>query len=332
MHPMTDEQALAGFDVRLDPWAAEYGSETPTDFHSDPDESAEVDVGVERGTWTPIAPATVEPPRALAIVDGVRRIEARLVITRNGRVFHGALGSYGVGVVRCADGRARFGEELRGRVVIFGAGEQLPAPLVVSPGLVYEPRTVGEDDPDGPVRGLHSEMRRAEEQFARELASDPELLVLADGPLNFGDATAGRVVGFVKRLFKLYLPAEQLSLLRSLPWRMRTPVFLIRSEGRFSRYSWFIRIADRLPVESAFTGLVRLEVSDGVGLEEAVRLANLTTTIVPGFVSSRGRDPRAPQNLVPIGALEQHLRRGLGDARLIRRRLATLLSRQIAHA
>ena len=36
------------------------------------------------------------------------------------------------------------------------------------------------------------------------------------------------------------------------------------------------------------------------------------------------RDPRAPQNLVPIGALEQHLRRGLGDARLIHRRLATL--------
>jgi hypothetical protein len=77
---------------------------------------------------------------------------------------------------------------------------------------------------------------------------------------------------------------------------------------------------------------VRLEVSDTVGRDEAVRLADLTSTVLPGFVPSRTRDPRAPQNLVPIGALEQHLRRGLGDARLIHRRLATLLAQESVHA
>ena len=112
----------------------------------------------------------------------------------------------------------------------------------------------------------------------------------------------------------------------------RTPVFLIRSAGRFSRYSWFARLANRLPVESDFTGLVRLELSEALGLEEAVRLADLTTALLPRFVPSRSRDPRAPQNLVPIGALEHHLRHGLGDARLIHRRLATVLARELAHA
>jgi len=77
---------------------------------------------------------------------------------------------------------------------------------------------------------------------------------------------------------------------------------------------------------------VRLEVSEGVGIDEAIRLAELTTSVIPRFVPSRTRDPRAPQNLVPIGALEQHLRRGLGDARLIHRRLATLLARELSHA
>ena len=57
----------------------------------------------------------------------------------------------------------------------------------------------------------------------------------------------------------------------------------------------------------------------------------MTTSVVPRFVLSRSRDPRAPQNLVPIGALEQHLRRGLGDARLIHRRLATLLAREFVN-
>lgn len=328
-----ENTSFAGFDVRLDPWAVEYGGETPADFHADPDEGVEIDVAVERdaSAWEAITPPTRELAGALAIVDGVRRIEARLVVTKAGRVLHGALGSYGVGVVRCEGGRASFGEELRGRVVIFGAGEKPPAPVTISPGLVYEPRSVAEDDADAPVRGLHFEMRTAEEQFARALAGDANVLVLADGPLNIGDATAGRVVGFVKRLFKLYLPVDQLAILRTLPCRARTPVFLIRSAGRFSRYSWFIRIADRLPVESAFTGLVRLEVSESAGAEEAIRLADLTASVVPRFVSSRSRDPRAPQNLVPIGALEQHLRRGLGDARLIRRRLATLIAREITH-
>ena len=323
---------FAGFDVRIDPWAVEYGSETPTEFQAD-EEAVDLDVTVEHPpeNWAPITPAFAASLPDMAVVDGVRRMEARLVVSTDGRTLHGALGAYGVGVVHCREGRATFGEEIRGRLLILGSGHILPAPVAVSPGLVYEPRSVADDDPDAPLRGLHREMRIVEEQLARRLAGDERVLVLADGPLSIGDNTAGRVVGFVKRLFKMYLGPEQLPVLRALTCGTRTPVFLIRSAGRFARYSWFIRIANRLRVESDLSGLVRLEVSEGVGVDEAVRLAELTTSVIPRFVPSRSRDPRAPQNLVPIGALEHHLRRGLGDTRLIHRRLATLLARELSH-
>lgn len=325
------QSPFPGFDVRIDPWAIEYGAEMPAELGGEPADADDVDVSIERGPgeWAAITPARAALPQELVVIDGVRRMEARLVVTRGDRILHGALGAYAVGAVRCRDGRAAFGEDIRERLVIFGAGEIPPAPIAVSPDLIYVPRSVPEEDPDAPLRGLHHEMRAAEEQFARRLAADPGILVVTDGPLSFGDTSGAPVVGFIKRLFRLYLGAEHLPVLRALPCGARTPVFLIRGAGRFSRYSWFTRLAGRLVVESDFTGLVRLEVAAGAGADEAIRLADLTTSLLPRFVPSRTRDPRAPQNLVPIGALEAQLRRGLGDPRLIQRRLATRLAREL---
>ena len=339
MDPLPPENSgtaspFGDYSVRIDPWAVDYGGETPTEFQPDAEDAPELDLNVEHeaATWVPITPQGAPSGQPLSFVDGVRRMEARLVVTRNGRTVHGALGAYGVGVVECREGRAAFAEERLGRVAIFGAGEMPPTSLALAPSLNYLPRSVAEDDADAPLRGLHGEMRTAEGELARAHAAAAGRIVIADGPLNAGDATRGHVVGFVKRLFKLYLPPEQLPVLRLLPLGTRTPVFLIISTGRFSRFSWFLRIGPRLPIESDFTGLVRLEVSQSVGRDEAVRLADLTSALLPRFVPSRTRDPRAPQNLVPIGALEQHLRRGLGDARLIHRRLATRLARELTHA
>lgn len=327
--PASRRAPFGNFEVRIDPWAVEYGAETPLDLQPEVEDSSTVDVAVEvnGAAWAPISPVAVTGTQPVSFVDGVRRMEARLVVTREGRVIHGALGSFGVGVVECRGGRAVFGEERRGRLIVFGCGEVPPAPLELAPALVYAPHSVPEDDADAPLRGIHDEMRAVERQLAREHASQ-DRVVVADGPLAPGDTTAGHVVGFVKRLFKLYVPTEQLGVLRALPMAARTPLFLIAGNDRFSRYSWFVRLGPRLPIESDFTGLVRLEVSGAVGKEEAIRLADLMTTVLPRFVSSRPRDPRAPQNLVPIGALEQHLRRGLGDARLIHRRLATRLAQE----
>ncbi len=323
---------MNGWDVRIDPWAVEYGSETPgaaTAIEEVADD--QVDVGVEFSQWREVLPPRAQPAGPLVFVDGVRRIESRLVMTSGTRVVHGAVGSYGVGAVRVNDGRAEFGEYHIGRVVIFGGGESPGAPLDLAAGLNYQPISIADEDPDAPIRGLHTEMRQCEEQFANALAVDGTLVV-ADGPLNISQSGGGRVVGFVKRLFRMYVPPEQFTVVRGLSAGARSPVFLIRSAGRFSRYSWFVRLAAPLRMESEFTGIVRLEVAESAGTSKAVELANAITAWLPRFVPSRTRDPRAPQNLVPIGALEQHLRHQLGDPRLIQRWLATLLASESLHA
>jgi hypothetical protein len=89
-----------------------------------------------------------------------------------------------------------------------------------------------------------------------------------------------------------------------------------------------VRLARPQVADSELAGIARLEVSEAVGIETALRLANASTVILPLFVPSRWRDPRSPQNLLPIGALEASLRRHMGDGRLIRRHIETLIARE----
>jgi hypothetical protein len=63
-----------------------------------------------------------------------------------------------------------------------------------------------------------------------------------------------------------------------------------------------------------------------MGLQGAVDAADLSARVVPEFASTPERDPRAPQNLLPIGALERALRHALGDPQWIRRMLISYLS------
>ena len=51
------------------------------------------------------------------------------------------------------------------------------------------------------------------------------------------------------------------------------------------------------------------------------RLADLTARLLPPLASTPHKDPRAPQNLVPIGGLERELRHRLGDQQLLYRAL-----------
>jgi hypothetical protein len=169
-------------------------------------------------------------------------------------------------------------------------------------------------------------MRREEERLGRDLASSDDALVIADGPLTFEEALRGAVLGYIKRIFRLYLPRERLDLLARLRAGERTPLFALRSSRRFVRFSWFVRLARPELGDSELAGLARLEVSEAIGIEAARRLANASTLILPRFVPGRWRDPRSPQNLLPIGALEASLRRHMGDGRLIRRHIETLIA------
>jgi hypothetical protein len=97
----------------------------------------------------------------------------------------------------------------------------------------------------------------------------------------------------------------------------RTPLFLATT--RWSRYSWYLRLPG--PRTHTWAGIIRGEASADLEPGQAVALADRVTLALPRFASIPHKDPRAPQNLFPIGGLERELRRRLGDAQLVWRSL-----------
>jgi len=166
---------------------------------------------------------------------------------------------------------------------------------------------------------LQNIMREAEGVLAQTVfeGGEAELLVL-DGPLTY--FAQGPVVGMIKRQSRSYLPIDRTTILAVLSEGQRTPLFRL-GEQRLERYSWYSRLASVRPIDGGMTGIVRLEVATSIGLERARELADLTTSVLPRFASVVGRDPRAPQNLYPVGQLERILRHRLGDGALVKRAL-----------
>lgn len=317
--------------VRIDPWEIDYGSELPL-AAQDLDHEERLDVSPEVGTddWGPINPSSGQL-REMLFVDGIRRLELRLLLGATGALHHGALGAYAVGAARSSSsGAALIRQEIIRHAVTAG-GKALPGDLRIAPALLYRPLSTVRTEPDAPLRALHEAMREREERLARELAGG-ESLVVVDGPLTFADPERGAAVGFVKRLYRLYLQGAQLRVVERLRVGQRTPLFSLSSTRRFDRYSWFLRLAEKPAGTTDLAGVVRLEVAATVGKESAGRLADLTAQSLPRFAPSRARDPRAPQNLLPIGAIESHLRHRLGDARLIRRHLEAFVIRENRNA
>jgi hypothetical protein len=324
--------AFHPFTIRFDPWQTDYGSEVEgLDTTVDDDD---VDLTVEHdAAWSAVVPpleSEMEVPATVYFVDGVRRVDARIVGRRDReRLFHGAFGSYAVGAVEAQPQQhvACFARAQLDRVVATGAGEILPGAVRVNRALLYRPVSTADAKPIAPERAVHDEMRSAEERMARELA-EREVLVLTDGPLTFQEATRGLAVGWVKRIQELYLPASHAPVLLGLPSGARTPLFALRSSRRFARYSWFVRLAAPRRGDSELSGLVRCEVAGHVGVARAVVLANATARLLPRYAGVRGLHPRAPQNLLPIAALEARLRRELGDARVLNRYLQGVIAEE----
>lgn len=313
------------FSIRFDPWQTDHGSEVASFVATVDDDEIDLEVE-EAGSWG----AVVSPPEAEAavpatmfFVDGVRRVDARIVGRRaDDRLFHGAFGSYAVGAVEARPQQpvARVAYARFDRVVATGAGTVLPETVCVNRALRYRPISTARPEPIAAERAIHDEMRAAEERMARELAAH-EALVVTDGPLTFQEATRGLAVGWVKRIQELYVPPSHVPVLRELPSGARTPLFALRSSKRFARYAWFLRLVAPRRGDAELSGLVRCEVAEHVGVDRAVVLANATARLLPRYAGVRGLHARAPQNLLPIAALEARLRRELGDARVLHRYL-----------
>ncbi len=322
--------------LRLLPWSPEYGSGIEADAGAVDDDGASlVDAAVE-GAWRAIRPDAAALP-AVQIVDGVRRVEAHAIEDRDdGTIASGLFGSYAVGVVRCEGTLARILEgddvlRVRRRYLQAGgdhAGVEARDRVVTAGGAALHFRAelpAGAQAPADLVAALNRLMLDEEARLAEELSEDASTLTIVDGPLRLR-APGPRVVGYVKRTHRWYLGPDRLALLGDLAVGERTPLFRIAEDDtRRDRLAWFLRIADMGTRYHHLAGVVRLETPGALPPRDAAALADQTALVLPRLASSPIRDPRAPQNLTPVGALEQLLTRRLGDRLWLRRRIAAAL-------
>ena len=315
--------------LRINPWASEYEGALQlgeVDDDADPPSGLRVDVEIEVAKWQPTTPPPMSRPPVI-FVDGVRRVELGVIEEDGGRIGYGLFGSYAAGAVVCGTDAAIDRREVRRRLVVGGGSRHQTIEVTAgSTALQFEGHAIPENSPKATLGGLQGLMRRLEGQIAVRYV-DGDSLAFVDGPLTFLLPLEEPVLGYVKTLYRSYLPAHLTPVLYALAAGQRTPVFAF-GEGSASRYSWYLRLAPPRPLDYGLAGVVRVEVSSSVGEQEAIRLADLSASILPQFASSPAWDARAPQNLFPLSALESDLHHSLGDHLWVRRAIEGHLMRQ----
>jgi len=311
--------------LKADPWNPGYGAGAEAPFD---EEATEVvaDTAVETSDWTePLSPHPC-PDEPVGFVDGVMRTDLRVLAQDGDRRAWGLLGSYGAGGVLC-NGTASFADEpCLGRVMVLG-GRMTSPPLEITIGstpLSYQVRSVSVDAPQEQRRTLQRLMLEAEQRMAMRLATEG-WLVFADGPLHLKTAGDLPVVGVVKRMVTAYLQGAEAALLPRLSPGQRSPLFAL-GNGVVDRYAWYQRLIPSNDLWHELAGLARCEVRMEMGVADARKVADRTACLLPHFAGRPGIDPRAPQNLTPVGALESRLRHLLGHPLVIRRALQARLA------
>jgi len=311
--------------VHVDAWDPTYGASFEAAPGPATPSSAQVEAGVELppDQWRPLAaPDGVEPPHVVLLVDGVRRIDASLWIEEpDGGSYPGLAASYAAGVVRC-DLR-RGAAELAGAEVERGLFTASPSAEDILAGQIRYPvhRLSGTGELSKLPAAVQGPLTALEVKVSAAVRDDDDLLVV-DGPLR-NRRQLPRTLGYIKTQHSQYLDARLSAVVTGLGARQRTPVF--RLGTAWGGYSWYLRLpgSGRGP----WAGIVRVECSADLAEREAIALADLSLVTLPRFASTAYKDPRAPQNLIPIAGLERRLRARLGDGRLLHRAL-TLSSRR----
>jgi hypothetical protein len=291
----------------VEAWDSDYGA--PTDAELE-DASQHVDAGVEMRIedWRPILPETAGADDIL-FVDGVRRVDATLWIDQPPDFPGFALAAtYAAGAVRCNE-RATIEEATVERGLFTSA----PATDVATGVGTYEVKATKGTTPEELWLGIQQRMGSLEAAVSHR-AGGADLIVV-DGPLSHA-RDLENAVGYIKTQKVQYLPLELRQVLTSLPAGYRTPLFLTTTS--WSRFSWYLRLANHAGPAG---GLVRCEIDADKNAADAARVATKVSASLPRYSSARHKDPRAPQNLYPIGGLERELRHRLGDRELAMRAL-----------
>jgi hypothetical protein len=321
-----------GGAIYVDPWAASY----QTAYLVAPDEAAAFGGNaepVEDGdeiTFHAPDPSRVGRRDRLAFVDGVRRGDATLYQEHpdTGDPVRGVAGSHACGAVLVEPGeRPVFGPTHVTRLVIWGCGQVGALPDVAG-GWSWKVLSTPGTGPDDPLLALQNRMRAAEQELARALFHDGYLTLL-DGPLSRLHSLGGeRLVGYVKTHSNVLLPIEHHRRIAHLPGGYRTSMFRLGAE----RYSCYLRLIDQPSTAPPWSAVVRIEMPADSGLSAAIDVADALTVALPRFAGIAHRDPRAPQNLQPVGALEKHLRHLLGDPGLAMRAVRTAVTQLVQAA
>ena len=345
MTPAAGPGAAMRFSV--DGWDPSYGASFEVDGELG-ESTARVDTDIElpAARWRPVDPETTgEVPEALLFVDGVRRVEAQVWIDSDSPLVDQASGeispgeptaalcaSYAAGVVCCCKAGAHLVSSKRQRGLFSVAAHARDIDTRAG-GYRAHHVTVKQGKPVMPAlsQALQGRLALIEEDVANAardatavgqavsaghpLGTDGDLLIL-DGNLR-GRQHLPRALGYIKSHHTTYLPPELNAVVGRLAPGQRTPVFEVGT--RWDRRSWYLRLP--CPPAAPWAGIVRVECSVSVPLDEAVRLAGLSQRCLGRFASAAYKDTRAPQNLYPIAGLERELRRRLGDPALLYRAL-----------
>ena len=335
-----------GFKIRFDPWSVDYGASILSSEENDFAllQKLRVDASIEmpEESWAPIYcdPSRFDPSStSVAFVDGVRRMESNLVFEMDNGFLYGGFGCCAAGAVVITHGRInRMEDSLRvcsvQRYLFAPEDSGMPETLNIAqsypPGSTLPHSVVGQSglDPTESMRSLQQLMRQEEGLVIEQIAPDDASLVIADGPLNL-PLIRHDAAGFIKSLHSFYLSSSLFPVLMRMRKHERTPMFLLTGEDVVERYSVYVRIQDPRPQDTILAGLARFEVAGLGGIDSAKAILDRCAALVPLFASPYGRDPRAPQNLLPISTLEIELRRRLGSPPILNRCYQEFLMSQV---
>ncbi|HBC43560.1 MAG TPA: hypothetical protein DCZ88_17175, partial [Pseudanabaena sp.] len=340
------ENFWSEYNIRLEPWSIGYDapvSINPEEIPTSDKVNTEVEVG--NGDWQPIRNAIApELPNQLLFIDGRLRIDALCNGRRDDEILYGAFATIAVGAVlvdRTISRAKCIATEVK-RIIAIGGNLNPPVTIIPAPisgrgELKYDYcLTSSNNDVDTPSQIVQSAMLDEELRIANELSLKKELikentLIVRDGPLLYRVyQTPFDTIGYVKTMGKAYLRGDNAQVLRSLKVGERTPIFRI-SNSKGSNLSWYLRSGSKdLNYKKLgyhdLHGLVRIDLDGSVPLDRAKAIADQSTYLIPQYASHPTRDPRAPQNLTPVGALEKELGRRMGSRELISRRLRDFLA------
>jgi len=300
---------------KLEAWNPDYA--LPERFSEESAGLAEIKTDIE-GAWEAKCPGHLSDWPTVYFVDGRQRIDAQISDSRGHRallatVIAGAVLRDGAGI--------RPVVTKKQAILLHSADLEEPLPAALN---TYQRIRTRKSDTASLRSKVTEVMRRLEASLVNELQGG---LVVVDGQIFPGETAferPGQLLGYTKTQPATYLPPEEQALLYNLQPFERTPIFSIPGYALrrpIDVYSWYVR----LPLQPSLpffggAGLLRVETPTPEPAD-AVKLADLSVGLFCQIASSPSRDPRAPQNLVPIGGLELWLGRHMGSADVVRRRI-----------